>query len=201
MADKLFINTAGVGILPAEINISSHRAKVGDAILCNGYVGDHGVAIIDARGDMALENTVVSDCQALNGLIARMMEVCPDVHCLRDATRGGIATVLNEFAEASNACMVINESAIPIREAVKGMCEILGLDPLYLANEGKLVAVVPGEYAEPLLSAMQQHPSGKEAAIVGEVQSSPAGVVIQKTSFGGERIVDMLTGEQLPRIC
>ncbi len=200
-ADKLFINTAGVGIIPEKINIASHRAEVGDVIICNGFVGDHGAAIVDARGEMALENTIESDCQALNSLIEMMMETCSDIHCLRDATRGGIATVLNEFAEASELCMVMNESDILIREEVKGMCEILGLDPLYLANEGKLIAIVPKEDAETLLSAMQEHPAGKNAAIIGEVQAAPVGVVILSTLFGGERIVDMLMGEQLPRIC
>ena len=200
-ADKLFINTAGIGIIPEKNNIAAHQAEVGDVIICNGYIGDHGAAIVDARGEMALENTIESDCQALNDLIEKMIEVCPDIHCLRDATRGGIATVLNEFAEASDLCMVIDESSIPIREEVRGMCEILGLDPLYLANEGKLIAIVPPEYAESLLSTMRQHTAGQDVAIVGEVKTSPAGVVILSTLFGGERIVDMLTGEQLPRIC
>ncbi|MCH9047967.1 MAG: hydrogenase expression/formation protein HypE [Gammaproteobacteria bacterium] len=200
-ADKLFINTAGIGIIPAKINISAHRAQAGDVIISNGYIGDHGAAIVDARGEFALENSIESDCQPLNDLIERMIEVCPDIHCLRDATRGGIATVLNEFAQASSLCMVIDESSVPIQEEVRGMCEILGLDPLYLANEGKLIAIVPGKYAESLLAAMRQHPAGQDTAIIGEVKSSPKGVVVLSTLFGGERIVDMLVGEQLPRIC
>ncbi len=199
--DKLFINTAGIGIIAEKINIGSRRAAVGDVIICNGYIGDHGAAIVDARGEMGLENTIESDCQALHGLIEKMIAACPDVHCLRDATRGGIATVLNEFAEASNVCMVMNESSIPVRAEVKGMCEILGLDPLYLANEGKLIAVAPKENAQSLLSTMRRHPAGKDAAIIGEVHPAPAGVVILLTAFGGERVVDMLTGDQLPRIC
>ncbi len=200
-ADKLFINTAGVGIIPENRNIAAVNAKAGDVIICNGYIGDHGAAIVDARGEMALENTIQSDCQALNGLIESMLSVCPQIHCLRDATRGGIATVLNEFAQASDTCMVLNEKNIPIREEVKGMCEILGLDPLYLANEGKLIAIVPKAHAESLLSTMRQHASGQDTAIIGEVTVAPAGIVILSTLFGGERIVDMLTGEQLPRIC
>lgn len=200
-ADKLFINTAGIGVIPGNINIAAHCAEEKDVIICNGFIGDHGAAIVDARGEMALENTIESDCQALNGLIENMLAECIDIHCLRDATRGGIATVLNEFAEAGNVCMQLDESAIPIREEVKGMCEILGLDPLYLANEGKLIAIVPGEYAASLLSVMKQHPAGRDSAIIGAVTASPAGVVILSTLFGGERIVDMLTGEQLPRIC
>lgn len=200
-ADKLFINTAGIGIIPEKINIAADNAKAGDVIISNGYIGDHGAAIVDARGDFALENTIESDCQALNGLIERMIDVCPEIHCLRDATRGGIATVLNEFAQASDLCMVLDETSIPIREDVRGICEILGLDPLYLANEGKLIAIVPGKHAESLLTAMRQHPAGQDSAIIGEVKASPNGVVVLSTFFGGERIVDMLLGEQLPRIC
>lgn len=200
-ADKLFINTAGIGIIPGNIDIGTHRAQAGDMIISNGYIGDHGAAIVDARGELALENSIESDCQPLNDLIERMIEVCPDIHCLRDATRGGIATVLNEFAQASDLCMVIDETAIPIREDVRGMCEILGLDPLYLANEGKLIAITPGKYAESLLAAMRRYPAGQDSAIIGEVKASPNGVVVLSTLFGGERIVDMLVGEQLPRIC
>lgn len=200
-ADKLFINTAGVGVINKNINIQSHRAEAGDVVIINGYVGDHGAAIVDARGEMSLENTIASDCQTLNHLINDMLQCCPDIHCMRDATRGGIATVLNEFAEASNTCINLNETALPVRDEVRGMCEILGLDPLYLANEGKLVTIVPKDKAEDLLACMQQHPAGKDSVIVGSVTESPAGRVILKTGFGGERIVDMLVGEQLPRIC
>jgi len=200
-ADKLFINTAGIGVIPSSINITATRAKPGDVVLINGFVGDHGAAIVDARGDMSLEHTINSDCQTLNHLIECMLEVCPDIHCMRDATRGGIATVLNEFAESSNVGIALNESALPVRIEVRGMCEILGLDPLYLANEGKLVAIVPTHQANDLLNAMKNHPAGKDSAIVGEVISEHAGRVILKTGFGGDRIVDMLVGEQLPRIC
>jgi len=200
-ADKLFINTAGIGVIPEGINITVNRAQPGDIVIINGYVGDHGAAIVDARGEMELENTIETDCQPLNGLVESMLKSCPDIHCMRDATRGGIATVLNEFAESSDVGITLNETALPLRPEVRGMCEILGLDPLYLANEGKLVAVVPADHAEKLLQVMQQHPAGKDSAVVGEVLADHAGRVVLQTSFGGERIVDMLVGEQLPRIC
>jgi hydrogenase expression/formation protein HypE len=199
--DKLFINTAGVGVIPEGINISSARAEQGDCILVNGFIGDHGAAIVDARGDLALQHTIESDCQALNDLIQCMLEVCPDIHCMRDATRGGVATVLNEFAQASQCCMQIESQALPIRDDVRGICEILGLDPLYLANEGKLVAIVPSHYAHALLKTMQAHPAGKFSRIIGSVTAAPAATVLLKTDFGSLRIVDILVGEQLPRIC
>lgn len=200
-ADKLFINTAGVGVIPAGVNIETTRAEAGDVIICNGYIGDHGAAIVDARGELAMENTIQTDCQPLNGLIDKMLAACPDIHCMRDATRGGIATVLNEFAEGSGCCMRMVEGQLPIRPEVRGMCEILGLDPLYLANEGKVIAIVPAASAETVLSAMKQDPAGTDACIVGHVTEGPKNRVILETSFGGERIVDMLVGEQLPRIC
>lgn len=200
-ADKLFINTAGIGVIPAGINIGTHRAQPGDVVLINGYVGDHGAAIVDARGEMALENTIETDCQPLNGLIQKMLEVCPDIHCMRDATRGGVATVLNEFAQGSSTCIRLDENALPIRNEVRGMCEILGLDPLYLANEGKVIAIVPADAAEKTLAVMRKHPAGLHSAIVAEVSEKPQSTVILSTTFGGERIVDMLVGEQLPRIC
>lgn len=200
-ADKLFINTAGVGVIPQDVDIRADKARPGDVIIVNGFIGDHGAAIVDARGDMALENTIKSDCQALNGLIERMLDVCPDIHCMRDATRGGVATVLNEFAEASSVAIMLDETAIPVRQEVRGMCEILGLDPLYLANEGKLLAVVPASHADKLIAQMKQHPAGRDSVIIGRVDQSPAGRVILETGFGGSRIIDMLVGEQLPRIC
>ncbi|MGR9108824.1 MAG: hydrogenase expression/formation protein HypE [Gammaproteobacteria bacterium] len=200
-ADKLFINTSGVGVIPRGVQIAAERARPGDRILVNGFIGDHGVAILAAREDLALDVPIASDTRALHGLVGALLKACPDVHCLRDATRGGIATVLNEFAETSGLCMNLSESAIPVREAVKGVSEILGLDPLYFANEGKLVALVPGDRAETALAAMRAHPAGTDSAIIGEVGESPEGTVILHTGFGGERIVDMLVGEQLPRIC
>lgn len=200
-ADKLFINTAGVGIIPTDIEINARRASPGDKIVINGYIGDHGAAIVDARGELALENSIETDCQPLNGLIDAMLAICPDIHCMRDATRGGLATVLNEFASDSQVALRIEEDALPVRDEVRGMCEILGLDPVYLANEGKVVAIVPGDCADALLDGMRQHPAGTESRIIGEVLVDPAGTVLMATLFGGERILDMLVGEQLPRIC
>jgi hydrogenase expression/formation protein HypE len=170
-------------------------------ILINGYIGDHGAAVLDARGELALESTIETDCQPLNGLVRAMLDVCPDIHCLRDGTRGGVATVLNEFAEVARCCMRLNEDALLLREEVRGMCELLGLDPLYLANEGKLVAIIPAENAQQVLTAMRAHPAGKDSVVIGEVTAKPEAVVVLQTVFGGQRIVDMLTGEQLPRIC
>ncbi|GAC1630676.1 MAG: hydrogenase expression/formation protein HypE [Nevskia sp.] len=200
-ADRLFINTAGIGVVPAGVNVSAGRAQPGDAVIVNGNLGDHGVAILLARNELALAAEVFSDCQPLYGLIAAMLAACPDIHCLRDATRGGVATVLNEFAVSSHVGIRLRESALPLNEVVRGACEILGLDPLYLANEGKLVAVVPGAFAGAVLAAMHAHPAGREAAIIGEVCAAPAGNVILSTAIGGDRVVDMLVGEQLPRIC
>ncbi|MDQ3010806.1 MAG: hydrogenase expression/formation protein HypE [Acidobacteriota bacterium] len=200
-ADKLFINTAGIGVIPAGVNISAARAQAGDKVIVNGYLGDHGCAILLARNELALETDVLTDCQPLHDLVQTMLKVCPDIHCLRDATRGGLATVANEFAQSSGVAIRINEAALPLRESVRGACEILGLDPLYLANEGKLVAIVPAATAESLVDAMRAHPAGREAAIIGDVVEAPAGVVMLNTGFGGGRIVDLLVGEQLPRIC
>ena len=199
-ADQLFINTAGVGVIADGFNPSASGAQVGDVVIVNGYLGDHGAAILNARGDLALDADIASDCAPLNRLVAAMFAACPAIHCLRDATRGGLATVLNEFAERSQVNIVLDEAQLPIRQPVRGMCEILGLDPLYLANEGKLVAVVPASDAEAVLTAMRQIPEGQDACVVGQVTAGK-GYVILQTGFGGERIVDMLPGEQLPRIC
>lgn len=200
-ADKLFINTAGVGVVPSGVSISAKNARAGDAVIINGTLGDHGTAIMIARNQLGVSCDVASDCQPLGGLVAAMLAACPDIHCLRDATRGGVATVLNEFAESSKVAIRIDEAALPLREEVRGACEILGLDPLYLANEGKLIAIVPSEHAAAVLAAMRAHPAGTDAAIIGEVCAAPAGTVVLNTGFGGQRIVDMLVGEQLPRIC
>ncbi len=200
-ADKLFINTAGIGVIPAGIALSAGNARPGDAVILSGTLGDHGVAILIARNQLALEADVASDCQPLDGLVAAMLAICPAIRCLRDATRGGVATVLNEFARASRVGIHLCERAIPIRDPVRGACEILGLDPLYLANEGKLVAVVPAQDADNVLAAMRVHTAGADAAIIGEVTHEPATMVVMQTIFGGDRIVDMLVGEQLPRIC
>jgi hydrogenase expression/formation protein HypE len=200
-ADKLFINTAGIGVIAKGIELGSHRLRPKDRILVNGPVGDHGAAIADARGELGTENDIVSDCRPLNGLVEAMLAACPDLRAMRDATRGGIATVLNEFALSANVGIRLDEAALPLRDNVRGLCELLGLDPLYLANEGTLVAVAPPESADKLLAAMQAHADGREAAIVGEVFENPARRVILDTRFGGERVVDRLVGEQLPRIC
>ncbi|HBE17125.1 MAG TPA: hydrogenase expression/formation protein HypE [Cyanobacteria bacterium UBA11149] len=200
-ADKLFINTAGIGVIPQGISISAHNIQPGDIIIINGEIGNHGTAILIARGELALETEIKSDCQPLHSLVDTILNICPEVHAMRDATRGGLATVLNEFALTSNVGMRLDEESIPIAEEVKGVCEILGLDPLYLANEGKLVVVVPKSHSEAVLSAMKSHPAGANSAIIGEVMASPPGVVLLQTAFGTERIVDMLVGDQLPRIC
>jgi len=200
-ADKIFINTAGIGVIPQNINVGAQRAEPGDLVLINGFIGDHGAAIVGAREDLSIESDIESDCQPLNRLIESLLAVCPQVHCMRDATRGGIATVLNEFAISSRCCIKIDETAIPIRNEVRGMCEILGLDPLYLANEGKVVVILPREKASAALTAMRHDQAGVHSTIIGEVFNSPEEIVILKTAFGGERIVDMLVGDQLPRIC
>lgn len=200
-ADKLFVNTAGIGVIAAGVEIAAGRARPGDVLLVNGSIGDHGVAILNARGDLALDVAVQSDSQPLHGLVQAMLAACPDIRCLRDATRGGLATVVNEFAQACAACLRLDEAAIPVREDVRGACAILGLDPLYFANEGKLVAVVPPAAAPAVLAAMRAHPAGRDAARIGAVEAGPPGCVILRSGFGGERILDMLSGEQLPRIC
>ena len=199
--DKIFINTTGIGVIAEGIDISAANCKPGDKIIVNGFVGDHGAAILNARGDLALDVELKTDCQPLHELIQSMLEVCPELHAMRDASRGGVATVLNEFAETSEVSIRLEESAIPVRTEVRGVCEILGLDALYFANEGKLVAIVPEDKAQQVLETMQAHPAGEGSAIIGEVIEGHAGRVLVKTGFGGERILDMLVGEQLPRIC
>ena len=199
--DKIFINTAGIGVIRDSLDLGAHRAAAGDAILVNGLLGDHGAAILGARGDLCLNSAIESDCAPLNGLIDALLDACPDVKFIRDATRGGLATVVNEIAEASGVGIELDEKATPLREDVKGFCEILGLDPLYLANEGKIVVVAPAAAAEKARAAMAAHPLGRDAAIIGRVTQTIAGRVVMQTHFGGKRIVDMLVGEQLPRIC
>lgn len=199
--DKLFINTTGLGVIRQGLEIGADKARPGDAILVNGLLGDHGAAILDARGDLALESPIESDCAALHGLIDDILSACPNVRCLRDATRGGIATVLNEVAHNSQVGILLEEAAVPLRDEVKGFCEILGLDPLYLANEGKVVCVVAANEADAALAAMRENPLGEKGSVIGRVTEAPAGTVIMKTTFGGRRVVDMLVGDQLPRIC
>jgi len=199
--DGVFITTTGVGVVPAGVDISGDRARPGDAILVSGTLGDHGVAIMSLRENLSFETTIESDTAALHTLVAAMVAAVPGVRCLRDPTRGGLATTLNELARQSGCGMLIAEERLPVRAQVAAACEFLGLDPLYVANEGKLVAVCAPDDAPVLLSAMRAHPLGREAAIVGEVLEDPHHFVQMDTSFGGRRIVDWLTGEQLPRIC
>ena len=199
--DKLFVTTTGIGVVPAGLEVGIGRARPGDVILVNGLLGDHGAAILGARGDLALESTIESDCAALHGLVERLVAAAPGIRAMRDATRGGLAAVLNELAEASGVSVEIREADVPLRPEVKGFCEILGLDPLYLANEGKLVAVVPPEEAEAALAALAGHPLGRGAAIIGTVGDGRPGRVVMESVLGGRRLVDMLVGDQLPRIC
>jgi hydrogenase expression/formation protein HypE len=199
--DKIFITTTGIGVIRPNLDLGIDRVRPGDAILVNGLLGDHGAAILCARGDLALETEIRSDCAPLHGLIETLLEAAPGTRCIRDATRGGIATVLNEFAEASRVAIEIDEAKTPLRDEVRGFCEILGLDPLYLANEGKIVIAVPEAEAEAALTALRAHPLGEGAAVIGYAGDGEPGRVTMQTVFGGRRIVDMLVGEQLPRIC
>ncbi|OQK15418.1 hydrogenase expression/formation protein HypE [Methyloprofundus sedimenti] len=199
--DGVFINTCGIGVVPAGVNISGNRAQAGDAIILSGSIGDHGVAIMSSRENLQFATTIISDSASLHNLVADMLDVTKDIHCLRDPTRGGLATSLNELAAQSAVGMVIEEQKIPIKSAVRAACEILGLDPLYVANEGKLVCICPAEHAASILTTMQQNPLGKNAAIIGKVISDDNHFVQMNTAFGGQRIVDWLAGEQLPRIC
>lgn len=199
--DKLFVTTTGIGAIRAGINLGAQRARLGDAVLVNGVLGDHGSAILAARGDMALDAPIDSDCAALHGLVDALLRAAPGTRFMRDATRGGVATVLNEIAVAGGCGIELDECAIPLREPVKGFCEILGLDPLYLANEGRFAAIVPAAEADRALAAMRAHPLGAGACRIGQVTDRRPGQVIMHTLLGGQRIVDMLVGDQLPRIC
>lgn len=200
-ADKIFINTSGIGVVEGPVRISAAGAKPGDKVILSGSIGDHGTTILIARGELDLEADLSSDTASLWPLVERMLEVSTDIHCMRDPTRGGLATTLNELARSSEVCIALDENLIPVDEAVRGACEILGLDPLYVANEGKLVAVVPGEVAAEMVEQMRNYPLGRSACVIGEVRPDPAGIVVLNTAFGGTRIVDLLVGEQLPRIC
>ena len=199
--DKIFITTTGIGVVPNAIEISANRARPGDKILLSGTIGDHGMAIMSQREHLEFDGAIESDCAALHSLVGAMLQANPDIHCLRDPTRGGVATVLNELAAASNVAMRIDERQIPVREAVRGACEMLGFDPLYVANEGKLVAIVGAESAAAVLAKMRAHPLGRDAKVIGEVVADHPRMVVLKTAIGGSRIVELLFGEQLPRIC
>lgn len=200
-ADKVFVTTAGVGVIPAGRNLHAGAIQAGDVALINGVLGDHGAAIMAARGDMALSTDLQSDCQSLNELVEAVIVAAPDIRAARDATRGGLASALNELAEASGISIELDETALPLRPEVKGVCEILGLDPLYLANEGTLVLFVPPDQVEAALAAMRAMPAGRGAVAIGTAQDNHPGRVSMRTLFGGQRLVDMLVGEQLPRIC
>jgi len=200
-ADGVFITTTGVGVLRQGVDLSGANARPGDAVFVSGPIGDHGMAIMSLRENLQFATAIRSDTAALHGLIAAMLDAVPETRCLRDPTRGGLATTLNEIARQSKVGMLLDEASLPVRGEVVAACELLGLDPLYVANEGKLVAVCPAEAAPRLLAAMRAHPLGCEAAVVGNVVADERGFVEMKTRLGGRRTVDWLTGEQLPRIC
>ncbi len=199
--DKIFISTTGIGLVEKPVNISADRAQVGDKIILSGFIGDHGMAILSQRENLEFEGEIESDCAALHKLVDEMLNISLDVHCLRDPTRGGVATVLNEIAVRSKLGMLVEETSLPVRDSVRGACEILGLDPLYVANEGKLVAIVPSGSADAIVERMRQNPLGVHARIIGEVVGTHPGMVLMKTEIGGTRVLDTLFGEQLPRIC
>jgi len=199
--DKIFINTSGVGAIPGDVAIAGKNAQPGDKIILSGTMADHGTTILIQREGLNFESPLQSDTAPLNHLVAEMMEVSDQIHVLRDPTRGGVATSLNEIALQSRVGIVLNEAAIPVREEVSGACELLGLDPLYIANEGKLLAIVAAEDVDNVLKAMRANKYGKNSCVIGEVTAEHPGRVLMNTSIGGTRIVDMLTGEQLPRIC
>jgi len=199
--DKLFINTSGIGVIAAGIDISGSNARTGDKVILSGTIGDHGIAVMTQREGLKFEVPIGSDCAPLNKLVAQMLEASPNIHCLRDPTRGGLATTLNELARQSHVGIVIEEGKIPIKEGVRAACELLGFDPVYVANEGKLVAIVEPNDADKVLAQMKQNGYGTDAAIIGEVTSNHPGRVIMKTKLGPSRIIDMLSGELLPRIC
>jgi hydrogenase expression/formation protein HypE len=201
--DGCYVNTSGVGLVdPRATGLSAASAVAGDKVIVSGPIGDHGTAVLLARGELGIEADLLSDTAPLNGLVAAMLDAAgTGVHVLRDATRGGVATVLNEVAAASRVAVVLQEKALPVRSEVAGVCELLGIDPLYVACEGRMVAVVAADCADAVLSAMRAHPSGIQSTVIGEVAPAPEGLVLENTSFGGSRVVDMLVGDPLPRIC
>jgi hydrogenase expression/formation protein HypE len=199
--DQLFINTTGIGLVPDGLNLSANRARPGDKVLLSGAIGDHGIAILAQREGLEFESRIESDSAALHGLVAGMLAVTQNIRCMRDPTRGGLSSSLNEIAAQSGVGIELIESDILVREEVRGACEMLGLDPLYVANEGKLIAIVAPDVADTLVAAMQQHPLGKDARIIGTVSSEQRELVTIRTALGTTRIVDMLPGDQLPRIC
>ena len=199
--DGVFINTTGIGLVPAGLELSADQARPGDKVLLSGSIGDHGIAILAQRENLQFDTTIQSDSASLYSLVARMLAASTGIRCMRDPTRGGLSSALNEIAGQSGVGIELNESAIPIHEEVRGACELLGLDPLYVANEGKLVAIVEAEIADHVLHAMRAHPLGQDSQIIGRVIQSNPGLVTMRTALGTTRIVDMLAGDQLPRIC
>jgi hydrogenase expression/formation protein HypE len=204
--DQIFITTTGIGLIPDGVDISAGRAQPGDAILLSGFIGDHGMAIMSQREGLEFEGAIESDCASLHTLVAAMLATpsptAPSfLHCLRDPTRGGVATTLNEIAKRARVGMALREQSIPVRETVKGACELLGLDPLYVANEGKLLAIVRADMADAVLAQMRAHPLGRDAALIGHVVPDHPGMVLMKTEIGGTRVLDLMFSEQLPRIC
>jgi hydrogenase expression/formation protein HypE len=200
-ADRVFINTAGIGRIPPGVQISGHSARPGDKVLVSGTMGDHGVAILSAREGLDFSTALISDCAPLNQLVTKLVSLSPQIHSLRDPTRGGLSSTLNELARQSGVGIWIEENRIPVKEEVRGACELLGFEPWILANEGKLVAIVAAEAAEAILRGMRDHPLGRDAAMIGEVKENPPGKVILRTPIGSTRLLDMMVGEPLPRIC
>lgn len=200
-ADGIFINTSGIGIIEEGLDISPSRVVPGDKVILSGPIGNHGISVIAQRNGISFNPPILSDVAPLNSLVEEMLKTSKEIHVMRDPTRGGLATTLKEIAKDSGYCIVIKEDSIPVPAGVRGACELLGLDPLYVANEGILIAIVKDNVTEPLIGVMRQHPLGKGALIIGEVQEAPGGMVLLRTSIGGTRVIEMLTGEQLPRIC
>jgi len=200
-ADHIFINTSGIGVIPEGVDISGRNAKEGDKVIVSGTIGDHGIAVMAQREGLKFSVPVESDCAPLNGLVAEILNVSANIHCLRDPTRGGLAATLNELAYQSGVGIQIYEDKIPVKDAVRGMCEILGFDPLYIANEGKMVVIAANEDTDTIIAALRNNRYGRDAAVIGEVTNQHKGRVVLKTGLGSSRIIDMPAGDLLPRIC
>jgi hydrogenase expression/formation protein HypE len=199
--DGVYVNTSGIGLVPDGIEIGPQQARPGDVVILSGTIGDHGMAIMSVREGLQFETTIESDTAPLNGLVAAMLASGSTIHVLRDPTRGGVASSLNEIAQAAQVGIQIDETKIPVNPAVRSACELLGMDPIFVANEGKLLAIVPPDSAETVLEAMRRHPLGKQAAIIGRVVEQHPGMLVARTGIGGTRVIPMQIGEQLPRIC
>ena len=200
-ADQLFVNTTGIGVVDDHVHLAIDSVRPGDVVIVSGHVGDHGMAVMLAREALELEAAIESDTAPLHGLVGALLAAVPDTRVIKDPTRGGLGTTLNEIAQRAKVAIMVEEERVPVRVAVRGACEILGLDPLHIANEGKLVAIVPADEADAALAALRSHPLGVDAAIVGEVLTEPVGMVLLRTGIGGSRVLDMLVGDPLPRIC